>query len=929
MTVGRVRTISAAALWVSIAGSLVAPWQVSAQSGDDAPAQETPAGTPPQRENPRGVPGPDVLKRRLENLRLPAKTQTGRETGVTATTATPTPAVTAAAASTPPPPTPAPRPGTGSGAAGNGEGGQSFGTGGLVQTNPKSVKALPWNTKVTLGQIDDTDLEEVIKTISRVTARNFIYDKKDVRNQKVTILTPSALTVGEAYQAFQTALEAAGLTLVQVGPNLIRILPRRDAAQKPLDTEAGTSVPWNDSFVTRIIRLQNIDVGQIQGILQQLASKDGAQVQAFAPTNSLIITDTANNIRRLSKIIEELDRSGGEESIEVIQIKHGDVNDVADKISQLFGASAGAGTPAAGGRPAAGVRRPGNIKTPMVPVPGGEGTAPGAGASEAAPLVSKVIPDARTNQIIVVANERAMQALGDFLDKIDVFQDEGANIHVYYLENADAEELATVLSNLAQGQAGGGQGGQGGRGRFNNQPPPGGVPQQPGTPGAGQGGNAGGAVAVLEGDVKITSDKATNALVITASKSDYAAISSVIKKLDIRRQQVYVEAVIMELSVTRARELGLSFGGGFDAGDGAIGYGGLNAGNALFLDPARLATGFALGLIGAGGVDVTLADGSTLTIPPFGVALNALQTDSDVNVLSRPTILAKENEEAEIVVGTQIAIPGNVVPSAGGIPIVGSPTREDVGITLKVTPKINESDLVSMAISQEVKSAFPQQIIGTQRLVDLAKRSAKTNVVVKNGQTIVIGGLLSDEENRTEQKIPLLGDIPFLGWLFRNQTRRTTKTNLLIFLTPTIVNDEVDMQNIYQRRIREREEFLKLYGNRIRRKEAKRRLTLFESYYGTKEEAEKAEKKKETERAKEKPFEPVKPVEGAPNGTMTAPAERSTVGGDPPPVDPAAADTDDTPAAGETAPVDAAPSPTPAPAPAGDPAPTATPEPNP
>ncbi len=844
-----------------------APW---AQSAEEEGAEPAPAATP----RAPGGSNPDVLRKRLESLRVPKGAQGIRERlGASASpTASPTPA-----------PAQEERNG-GRDRGGDGErgaappapsgAGSSSGTrigNGLVETNPKATKPLPWTQKVSLNQIDDSDLEEVIRTISRATARNFIYDKKDVRNQKVTILAPSPLTVLEAYQAFQTALEGAGLTLVQVGPNLTRILPRRDAKEKPLDTEIGTTVPWNDSFVTRIIRLKNVGVASIQSVVQQLAAKDG-QVQSFPETNSLIITDTANNIRRLAKIIEELDRSGGEETIEVVRIHYADVADVADKIQQLFGSqSPGAPAGAAGRAAAAPIRRP----TPK----GKDGAAPADGAAgtpaEATPLISKVVADARSNQIILQGSDRAIAAVRDFLALIDVAQEGGGGIHVYYLENADAEELAAVLANLAAGNAG-----QPGGRRARGEGTP---PQQPGAPPApGGGGAPGGGVAVLEGDVKITADKSTNALVITASKSDFESLKQVIQKLDIRRQQVYVEAVIMELSLQKARDLGLSFAGGADVGEGAIGYGGLNFKKALLLDPTALASGFALGLLGPGGMTFNLPnpDGTTtpITVPPFGVVLNALQQDSDTNVLSRPNILAKENEESEIVVATSVAVPGGSTISQTGLQNF-SITKEDVGITLKVTPKISESNNVSMAIFQEVKSIVKDDRSNPlQRLVDTGKRSVKTNVEVRNGETIVIGGLISDEDTRSETKVPLLGDIPFLGWLFRSSSRKAQKTNLLIFLTPTIVKDDGDMRAIYERRMREREEFARLYANRSVRKEEKRRTSTFERYrHGDPE-------KKETEAAPKTLFVPVQqldPATGRPvgAGAGSAGAESESVSG--------------------------------------------------
>ncbi|HVO30560.1 MAG TPA: secretin N-terminal domain-containing protein, partial [bacterium] len=431
----------------------------------------------------------------------------------------------------------------------------------------------------------------------------------------------------------------------------------------------------------------------------------------------------------------------------------------------------------------------------------------------------------------------------------------------------------TVLSNLASGIPGA----RGGTGARPGAPAAGGFPAQP-QPAAGAAG-AGGAVAVLSGDVKITSDKSTNALVITANKSDYEAIKTVIKQLDIRRRQVYVEAVIMEMTINKSRDIGLSFGSGIDAGRGAIGYGGLNAGNALFPDITKLATGFALGLLGPGGVNFTIpattAGGTptTVKIPPFGVVLNALENDSDINVLSRPNVLAKENEEAEVIVATSVAVPGNVTISQTGLQNF-SITHEDVGITLKVTPKINESDHLSLNIFQEVKSIVNDQTIGNQRLVDTGKRSAKTSVVVKSGQTVVIGGLLSDSDTRSETKVPILGDIPLLGWLFRDQKHTGAKQNLVIFLTPTIINEDSDMEMIYQRRMKEREEFLRLYGNRALTKESKRTESLFERYWKNegKGDAKDGKGDAKVEKGNGQLFEPAHPA----TAPATAPGDTNT-----------------------------------------------------
>lgn len=692
--------------------------------------------------------------------------------------------------------------------------------------NTKESRKLRSTDQVHFEFPDEADLEAVIKEISAITGRNFIYDKKDIRNHKITIIVETPISVAEAYQAFLSALEAAGLTTVVVGPKLVKIIPRRDAIQRSIDTRAGTSnLGYHAAFITRIIQLENISVQDAQQVVTSLVAKDG-NATPFPPTNSFIITDSADNIRRIVKVMDELDRAGADMQIKVIQIKYADATQVAQMIEQLFGGSdsgQAARTPA---RRA--IRRRTATKTPTTPT------------GESGLAISNVIPDERTNSLVVQASKGALESIMEVIAEVDVkLPDDVSNqrIHVYYLENANATDMATVLSSLSTGA--------GSNTRAQAPRRTGAVGDQRNQAGAG----APPPVAdLLSGEVKVTADESTNSLVIVASASDYEVLKTVIRKLDIRRRQVFVEAVIADISIRRSREININLAVGADTGAGVL-VGGLDPVPVLLPNPASLGAGLAMGLIGPQKIPFTFTDASgtqqTVMLPPFGVLLQALETDSDTNVLSRPTVLATENEEAEFISATSVAFQGSTTVSQTGLQNFAI-TREDVGITLRVTPKITESDYVTLEIFQEAKNIANDQVLANgQRLIDTAKRSAKTTVVAKHGQTVVLGGLISDEDIATERKVPLLGDIPFLGLFFRSETKTRTKSNLLIFLTPYIIRTEADMEQIYQQKWEERQMFLKLYANRSHRKDEKRKWTMYDRYYTNSKEPAEGEPKEE------------------------------------------------------------------------------------
>lgn len=643
----------------------------------------------------------------------------------------------------------------------------------------------------------DTDIREIIKQIAKVTGKNFLVDQK-IRG-KITIISEKKMTVEEAYQAFLSSLEVLGYTVVQAPGNLTKIVPMKDALQQPLPIYTEDS-PITDAFITRIIPMKNISALDMSNAVKGLVSKQG-NLFAYPATNTLIVTDTGSNINRLLKIIKELDQGGPSETIEIIPLKYANAKDVAQKITELY--EQGAAATGARGQ-AAGARAPAARRGPEL---------------EEAPYLSKIIADDRTNSVIILASNRAIEKVRGLIARLDRKLEEGAEgqIHVHYLKHADAKDLAEVLASLtATSLTVGRQAGAAGRG-ADAPTRAGGV--QDGTTTAGRAG----VVAQFEGGLKVAADENTNALIITATAKDYQTLADeVITKLDIPRKQVYVEVVIMELTVNKDRDIGVSGQGGgqFSVnGNSALAFGSSLGGTASGLSAAAL-SGLAAGVVSqtTQSIPVTNADGTVtnLEIPTFGAILTAIQTDTNVNILSTPNLLTLDNEEAEIIVGGEQPFPTGTTLTPGGNTTFNV-TRENVGITLKMTPQINEGDTVKIKLRQEITQVIPgaSEIVLTSLGPSTTKRAVETVVAAKDQQTIVIGGLIDDKVTITTTKVPFLGDIPILGHLFKRTSTLKEKTNLLVFIRPYIIRDTKDFLKIVQKKVEERNMFItQNYGAR-------------------------------------------------------------------------------------------------------------------
>ncbi|HZA50473.1 MAG TPA: type II secretion system secretin GspD [Myxococcaceae bacterium] len=682
---------------------------------------------------------------------------------------------------------------------------------------------------------DKVEIEKLVQTVSDATCRTFILPE-NVRG-RISIVGPEngkvEVNADEFYRAFLAALDANGLAVYTQG-DFSKIIDKRNAKQTPIPTiSPDGSYTTAEQMVTKLFKVKYVEIEPLRAVLQQLVSQNGDTIP-FAP-DTLIINDLGSNMHRLERIIRQLDSRSSSEEMRIIQIQFASAQEIADKIQKLFPTQP-TGPGGRRGQRGAGVPPPGPPPPPgcppaATPTAGAEPQA-AAGTDEAGGIVSvsQIIPDERTNKLIVIASPAGFQRIEELVRMLDVPIPGEGRINVYYLENADAEEISGTLQALASGSAG--------RARQ-----AGGPPQPPTAPGAPRAPTQ--AAELFSGEVRISADKATNSLVIIASQSDYRNLIKVIQKLDMPRRQVFIEAVIMEVNVRRENKFGARLHSGLTVptADGNLPVlFGTKFGDAERLPPSlsilNLAAfgGFLAGLQGPAipGLRETLG----IDIPAFGILLHALQESSDANVLSTPHILTSDNEEAEITVGQNVPFQAGASPSAlaglgslgagatpgglGGINpaqlsglfggFVTPINRQNVELKLTVKPQINDSDFIRLAITEQT-----EEIAGTHPVLGptTSKRSAKTTVVARDQETIVLGGIMQDRTIEGVSKVPILGDLPILGHLFREETREKVKLNLLLFLTPYIIKDQSDFRRIFERKMRERQQFVEAFYGQV------------------------------------------------------------------------------------------------------------------
>ncbi len=608
----------------------------------------------------------------------------------------------------------------------------------------------------------DVEILNVIRLMSELTGKNFLVDD-NVRG-KVTLIAPEPVGLDEAYQVFLSILEIHGFTVVPQGP-VIKIIPSSDVKDSPIptatDDEGALPPTSSDAFVTQIIPLKFADVNQIRGLLSPLVSKESSLL-SYAPTNTLILTETTSNITRLKKILATLDVEAPTKIFRVVPLQHAAAGELASSLQTALQGLAEAQTIAEGQQPSDQAERRRRRRQRSGPAPQNAGAGP------------TIIADTRTNSLVLVATPAGMAVAQDIITRLDIPTPAGrGKIHVYYLSHANAEELAQVLTaqapEIARIQ----------EARSDERP------RQARRPAGG----------MTPTDITITADKPTNSLVITADPETYAVIEEIIRKLDIRRAQVLVEGLIAEVSLDTARDLGVEWRI-IDQPNGTQVFAGTTGSDStgVLNDPATLLStpGF---LVGALRNTIRFGQQQILNIP---ILLRAFQGNTSVEVLATPNLLTTDNEEAEIIVGEQrpfLTSTDNIISSDGIISPGARRTFDfrDTGITLRITPQISKGHTVRTELFLEITRFVSESEVGA---VTTTKRSTKTTVIVDDGQTIVLGGLIQDASNDAETRVPFLGSLPLLGGLFRQTAKQNMKTNLLIFLTPHIIATREDIDRV-------------------------------------------------------------------------------------------------------------------------------------
>jgi general secretion pathway protein D len=586
----------------------------------------------------------------------------------------------------------------------------------------------------------DAEIESVIGWMAEQTGKNFIVDPRV--KSKVTIISGKPLNKDELYQVFLSVLQVHGFAAVPSG-DVIKIVPDINAKQSGVPVATDKNPGEGDEVITRVIALENVPAAQLVPILRPLIPQQGHMV-AYPPSNVLIISDHAANIDRIAEIISRVDLPSSENEVEVIPLQHASAGEVARILTALE-----------------------QQNQQNAQKQGGqlEGRA-------------TFIADERTNSILLGGGKTNRLQIRALISHLDIPLEREGNIHVVYLRYANAKELAPVLTGIGQKVAQEEQAKKGGAA-------------------------VGGAQSKVQ-SFDIQADESTNALVITASLEVFRSLQAVIRQLDVRRAQVLVEGIIAEISLSKAAQLGIQWG--VDAspgGHGPVGFTNFASGTSSSL--GSIAAAALGGAAGAASAVSSAPEGLTLGIGRFNsnnlnfaALVRALQGDGSTNVLSTPTLLTLDNQEAEIVVGQNVPFVTGSYSSVSNSSTVSNPfqtiQRQNVGIDLKVKPQINEGNTIKLDVEQKVDSLAASSAGAADLITNT--RSIKTTVLVDDGQVVVLGGLIKDDLTESVQKVPGLGDLPLIGGLFRYKSTTKDKTDLMVFLHPVIMRDDSLLANV-------------------------------------------------------------------------------------------------------------------------------------
>ena len=573
--------------------------------------------------------------------------------------------------------------------------------------------------------IRNADIQAFISQIADMTGKNFVVDPR-VRARDVTVVSTKALSAAEVYELFLSVLQVHGYAAVPSG-DIIKIVPNTTAKQSNLPL-VGKNEAGGEELVTRVIPVENSPVEELVPVLRPLVPQYG-HLAAVGSANALIISDHMDNIRRMEAIIASLDNAESED-VQVIKLEHAFAGDMVKMLESL--------TPQTGGR--RGKTKDGGVT---------------------------VVADERTNRLIIKGDRITRQRMAQMIRNLDTPASATGGVQVVRLSHGDAEALAELLKNFAEGA----------------------YAAKPGADGKA-------AAASITGDkVSIQADKSLNALVIRAEPAMMKEIMSVISQLDVRRAQILIEAAIVEVSGDTGKALGFQYVAGSDeSGVGAINFG--NAGLTINSIVQALATDDPSGLALGDGITMGFGEQDSNGDLKWGALIQALSTSTDVNLLSTPSILTLDNQEASIVVGENVPfITGTSTSTGSG---VSNPfqtiQREDVGLSLKVTPHVAGLSTIRLELEQE--NSQVKDSVGEAADIVTTTRKLESTVLADDGETIALGGLIRDNITKTVRKVPILGDIPLLGILFRSTSNSREKSNLMVFLRPTILPDNEQLLNM-------------------------------------------------------------------------------------------------------------------------------------
>ncbi|MCW5807575.1 MAG: type II secretion system secretin GspD [Deltaproteobacteria bacterium] len=633
----------------------------------------------------------------------------------------------------------------------------------------------------------ETPVKDLLAWVMSFTCKTFIFDERVVvTGKKVSIIAPNKMSPAEAYRVFLAALATVNLTVSPRTDNLVKIVDAPGAKKEKLPIYRKGMPDNTDQVVRYVYRPTYIQPDALLRVLLTMKS-DAGDLQLAG--SMLLITEYGSQVQDMMSIAKLIDVPTGTEGLYLLPVKHTDAAKLAPKLEQLLGVGHGSSTTP---RPAP-VPNPKDLAGPVS----------AASVADAGAVPSKIVVEERTNTLILAASQAAYERTKAIVEAIDIEMatDHGAAFHVYQLGNAIAEEIAQTINAAISG-------------RLPPRPtsgaavPPG-TPPKPVTAPAGPADRLAGAT--FEGQVQVIGDKATNKLIVMASGRDYLALLGVIRELDQPRRQVYIEALILEVNLTDTLDIGVSSHGGLPGSNGSLLVGGIQAPSLKSTNTASLAA--ANGLVG-GLIGKALPNSQALfgkSIPSYAVLFQALGQNSLTNVLSAPSIIAVDNEQAKYKVGT------NIPYKKGQATVIATTTdpfgttnidRKDLQLELDIKPHISANDVVFLEIKHD-SAELGDNI--SELGPSWNTRSFETRVVVRDQETVVIGGLMQERVIRTKSKVPLLGDIPLLGHLFKSTSSTKKKSNLVILLTPYIIKDQLELQALREKKLRDHDEFVQSF----------------------------------------------------------------------------------------------------------------------